>query len=311
MPREKAIHLWLLSDGKAGHINQLRALARVMNAGYIEINVRKQDFDFQAFQGKNPDLILSIARAGRKAQIALHQKYPKRLAKVKRVHIMAQKKPHPLFDAEVIMAHDVPQDYIPKPCQILCTLPPSMFGIDKAEMRTPPPQGERTITVLLGGVAKDFRFDQNSGVQLGKKIRKILHKQNVKLRISPSRRTPESVVSAFISALGDTRHDLWDHSGHNPYADMIAQAEAVIVTEDSISMQSDVVHAGKPLYIAELKTKFLRKGRKHRRYRDDLIARGYARILDAECAPFATPECDATRELAQKIMLACGLSSGV
>ena len=310
MAAQKTTHLpymWLLSDGKAGHINQLRALAHAMGAAYTEIDFNDQNFHLQVLNSKKPDLILSIARAGRKAQSIVNREYSAQCAGAQRIHLMASKTPNPLFDREIIMAHDVPAQYCPKSRQMICHIPPSPFGApqaDTAPVALPELGGKRAVALLLGGENKDFNFTPRQAFALGQKLEKILHKQDISLYISPSRRTRHKASSALVAGLGATEHSLWDNTGANPYASMIARASSVIVTEDSISMLSDIAHAGKPLYIVELATKFLRTGRKYRRYRDHLIAEGYARLLRHECIPFETPPCTATQDLAQKIMLA-------
>ncbi len=305
MNTQEKPYIWLLSDGKAGHINQLRALAQSMPVDYTELEFNSQDFDSQVLRSKKPDHIFSIARAGKKMQHTLNQKFPSAVSEAKRIHVMARKKPDRLFDCEVIMAHDVQQGYTEKPRQILCSIPPSLFGIQKNDVALDDLGCTRYLTLLLGGTTKAFRFDDKMAFALGQKIQKTLHKQDIGLYISASRRTPEKAISALEAGLGTTPYFLWDNSGDNPYHSMITKAESVMVTEDSMSMLSDIVHAGKPLYIAELKTKFLKTGRKHRRYRDTLIAAGYAKLFSDSCTPFDPPKCTATKDLAQSIMQVC------
>ncbi|PZO81397.1 MAG: hypothetical protein DI626_10855, partial [Micavibrio aeruginosavorus] len=44
----------------------------------------------------------------------------------------------------------------------------------------------------------------------------------------------------------------WDGSGENPYMGMLAWADTILVTADSVSMISDAATAGKPVYMIPL-----------------------------------------------------------
>ena len=168
-------YIWLLSDGKAGHINQLRALAQAMNAEYTEINSNNQDIDSKTLKNRKPEIILSIARAGRKMQFRLDRELPAMLSGTKRVHVMSPKKQNNLFDLEIVMAHDVPEGYAPKSRQILCFMPPSPFGAGaQSNVALPELKCAQYVTLLLGGKSKAFRFDANDALNLGEKIKKIL-----------------------------------------------------------------------------------------------------------------------------------------
>ncbi|MGC8476965.1 MAG: ELM1/GtrOC1 family putative glycosyltransferase [Acetobacteraceae bacterium] len=45
---------------------------------------------------------------------------------------------------------------------------------------------------------------------------------------------------------------MWDGSGENPYFGMLALADAIVVTEDSVSMVSEAVATAAPVLLAGL-----------------------------------------------------------
>jgi hypothetical protein len=69
------------------------------------------------------------------------------------------------------------------------------------------------------------------------------------LIITASRRTSEAQRDAFLSGLGTRAHWHWDGTGENPYMGMLAWADTILVTADSVSMLSDAASTGKPVYM--------------------------------------------------------------
>jgi mitochondrial fission protein ELM1 len=68
------------------------------------------------------------------------------------------------------------------------------------------------------------------------------------IMLTPSRRTPPAVTDLLRQHLPGAF--IWDGSGENPYHGMLALAEAIIATEDSVSMLSEALAAGVPVFVA-------------------------------------------------------------
>ena len=66
---------------------------------------------------------------------------------------------------------------------------------------------------------------------------------------TPSRRTPPALTAAVRDELGDGF--LWDGSGENPYAAMLALADAILVTGDSANMVGEATATGAPVHVFE------------------------------------------------------------
>ncbi len=75
------------------------------------------------------------------------------------------------------------------------------------------------------------------------------------LMVTPSRRTPAEAVAAISAALSHEvsagRAFVWDHKGDNPYAPILAHAEAIVVTGDSANMVGEATATGVPVHVYE------------------------------------------------------------
>jgi mitochondrial fission protein ELM1 len=114
-----------------------------------------------------------------------------------------------------------------------------------------------------------------------------------------SRRTGRAAEDAVAAALAPVPHRLhrWGDAGANPYAGMLAWADAVVVTGDSVSMLSESLATSVPVFIADPGG----LGPRHRRLHDSLVAVGQARLLADEPTPFAREALDETGRVAAEI----------
>ena len=75
--------------------------------------------------------------------------------------------------------------------------------------------------------------------------------------ITPSRRTPQNMLQTMLNAIQDVPHWCWSGKGHNPYAAILAHADALVVTGDSHNMVSESLVVGCPVMVHT--TPFLKK----------------------------------------------------
>ena len=71
------------------------------------------------------------------------------------------------------------------------------------------------------------------------------------LMVTPSRRTPPAAVAAIRAALAGRPAFVWDGSGANPYPQILAHAEAIVVTGDSVNMMGEACATGAPVHVYE------------------------------------------------------------
>ena len=138
--------------------------------------------------------------------------------------------------------------------------------------------------VLLGGPSAHARFDLATFVALSARLDAVLAHDGGSLMLTTSRRTPASVVTALRRHYAQTPHLVWcsDADGCNPYPGMLAWADRIVASPDSVNMLSEACATEVPVFVFNPGTV---KGRP-RRFLDDLLARGRIRAMDATLAPF-------------------------
>jgi mitochondrial fission protein ELM1 len=115
------------------------------------------------------------------------------------------------------------------------------------------------------------------------------------LVVTPSRRTPPEAMAALRAALPGAW--VWDGAGENPYRGMLASADAIVATEDSVSMVSEALAAGVPVFAARFGS---RSGRLAG-FLERLVADGIIRWFDGTLPLWETAPRDDTPRLAAEI----------
>jgi mitochondrial fission protein ELM1 len=123
----------------------------------------------------------------------------------------------------------------------------------------------KPLTVLLfGGPVGPMMLDPPAAIEIVRKAIAISPREG-SLAICTSRRTPPEVARALEQALppGASLH-LWAEA-ENPYLGLIAHGDRFVVSGDSASMLVEIARLGKPLAIAELKSRWPRLAENLRR----------------------------------------------
>jgi mitochondrial fission protein ELM1 len=114
-----------------------------------------------------------------------------------------------------------------------------------------------------------------------------------------SRRTGRPAEAAVAEAIAALPHRLhrWGDGGANPYAGLLAWADAVVVTGDSVSMISEALATAVPVFVADPGG----LGPRHRRLHESIFAAGQARPLEEAPTPFARAPLDETGRVAFEV----------
>lgn len=155
------------------------------------------------------------------------------------------------------------------------------------------------VAVLIGGPNDVYRFEDIDADRLGKALNGM-SRNGASLMISPSRRTPPAFLAKIDAATSTTPRILFRGEGANPYADFLANADAFVVTADSVNMAGEAAATGKPIYIFEPQG----GGGKFQRYHEGLEAYGASRRLpDGGCAiePWSYAPLDSAAAIADEI----------
>lgn len=138
------------------------------------------------------------------------------------------------------------------------------------------------VAVLLGGSNGRFRLDLTVAEKLAAQLAEMMRLDRVGLVLTPSRRTDPAVTSLFASTLGKLGAQVWDGTGENPYFGMLALADLIIATEDSVSMVSEAVATTVPVMLARLPGRSRRIGL----FLDDVLASGRVREFAGRYDPW-------------------------
>ena len=108
------------------------------------------------------------------------------------------------------------------------------------------------VAVLLGGSNGRYRLDRAVGARLAAELAAMASRDKVGVVVTPSRRTDPGVTALMRAALEPSGGWVWDFSGENPYFGLLALADLIVVTQDSVSMISEAAATTAPVMFAAL-----------------------------------------------------------
>ena len=114
------------------------------------------------------------------------------------------------------------------------------------------PYGRPLVAVLLGGSNGRYRLDRLAGARLAAELAEMAGRDKVGVVVTPSRRTDPAVTDLIRSALVPSGGWVWDMTGENPYFGMLALADLIVVTQDSVSMISEAAATSAPVMFVTL-----------------------------------------------------------
>jgi hypothetical protein len=106
------------------------------------------------------------------------------------------------------------------------------------------------LTVVLGGKNAVYRFTESDDDRL-QAILKSFADLGVSFLVTPSRRTHKRLIAAVETATRGSPRIIWDGTGINPYPEMLAAADLLLVTADSVNMTGEACATGRPVHVFE------------------------------------------------------------
>lgn len=153
------------------------------------------------------------------------------------------------------------------------------------------------VSVLIGGSNGRYRLDAEIGAQLAGQLAGMMQRDRVGVALTPSRRTDPAVVQALQAALEPLGGYVWDGSRENPYFGLLACADAIVVTADSVSMTSEAVATRAPVLVAPLPGRSRRGGA----FQQGLIDDGRVRLYQGRFEQWPVVPLDDTVEAAAEL----------
>ncbi len=296
--------IWVLSDDRPGNYSQAIGLAeKLAEISSSEIQIKKITYNsfaklpnFLKIDGmsginleskisllnssssdQKPNIIIS---AGRKtAPIAT---FLKNHYKAFTIQIMNPNWDFAKFDVVVLPNHD--RDFT---AENIIRINGSLTRIDENLLKTEYQKfsdllekiHSPKIALLVGGSSKKGKFTAKIAENLGKIISVVTKQMNGHLLVLNSRRTGEEITEILDQNLTCAKTFFkWQRSSwKNPYFAVLAAADFIVATGDSISMCAEICGVGKSIYIfnpSEICSA------KHLKFHQNLFAQGYAKKLD-------------------------------
>jgi mitochondrial fission protein ELM1 len=116
------------------------------------------------------------------------------------------------------------------------------------------------VAVLVGGSNGRFRLDGPVAAALAAQLGDMMRLDGVGVALTPSRRTDPAAIRALTEVIAPLGGWVWDGTGENPYFGLLALADAIVVTMDSVSMVSEAAATAAPVLVAALPGKSRRIG---------------------------------------------------
>ncbi len=286
--------VWVLADDRAGNVNQLLGIADVLGEPYERKDIRYTKWVRlpNCLRGSScvgitsesqqnlcepwPDVVLS---AGRRSFPVARYIQKKSGGKTKVVQLM-----NPGYwgankaDLIILPAHDKYNGRADN-VSVVTGAPHRVTGNRLKSERQYWKKilgvyPSKRVALIVGGATKDKPFTIDMAQELIEKVKSL---QPGSVLVTTSRRTPPEIVSlleqnlptpSFFYRYGD--------AGENPYFGLLAYADEIVVTGDSISMCSECCAAGVPVFIFAPEEMM---GPKHKRFHATLYREGYAAPL--------------------------------
>ncbi len=264
----KKIECWVLSEDFVGHRHQALGLAEALGTEpeFKAVAARQpwrtvparlwfnriglQAFRDDALHPPWPDLVVGSGRQGGLAAAAVRHHSGGR---VFTVQIQRAPLPHRYFDVLVVPRHDhatgpnviVSDGAIHHVTQARLAAAAAHWAPRFAHLPRP------RVAVLLGGGNNRYRLTAARTTALAGQLADLA-RGGAGLMVTPSRRTGGDTMRIVRDALIGRACEIWDGAGENSYLGLLALADAILVTRDSVSMVSEAVFTGKPVHVVEL-----------------------------------------------------------
>jgi mitochondrial fission protein ELM1 len=156
------------------------------------------------------------------------------------------------------------------------------------------------VALLVGGPVRGMELPPTMAHGLARKVGRLASLRGGSVLATTSRRTGREASDAVASGLSRVLHLLyrWGEPGENPYRGLIATADVIVVTADSVSMISEACASGAAVYVAMPEL----AGPRHRRLLDSLYAAGQARPLGEDISVWPRKRLDEAGRVAAEIL---------
>lgn len=314
---------WGITDGSAGMVSQVSALAEALglelqlkrvrvkkplvllpNILFVSWLIRLVNKyfltdDSDSLAGPWPKVVISCGRRG--AIVTMGMRAEAMAHGGERPHFIHIQDPQTSarrFDVVLAMEHDKIQGpNVIKSRLALHSITPEKLAAAREKFAPRFAAYPRPlVAVMLGGSTQKYKLTAEKMELVIAALRRLLDSGS-SLLITASRRTGVENIVALTQALGDNpRVYIYDGVEENPYMGMLALADSLVVSNDSVNMVSEAYVTGKPLHILRFCG---HADTKPARFAEKMVASGAAQWLSDGGAKAHAPVDDMARVVAE------------
>ena len=320
-PEKPPPQVWVLTDGRAGHISQTLGLAEALvplptvkrialKAPWRQLSPFLGWADGRALAPESapiappwPDLIVTSGRSA--LAVAFGVKHASK-GRTLLVNVQDPGYFRGRFDLIIVPEHDrLSGPNIMATAGALGRITPARLA-DAAGRFAPVLSGlpRPRAAVLIGGANAVFHTPPATVQRIARDLAGLAA-QGVGLMVTFSRRTGPEMGAAVRAALSDTAAHIWGGTGENPYFAYLALADHVLATEDSASMVSEAAATGKPIAILKLDG----GSAKFARFHAAMAARGATRPFSGRLEAWDYAPLDETARSAARVRALLGITA--
>jgi mitochondrial fission protein ELM1 len=292
---------WILTEGLAGTEAPCRGLARALGREPVikRVKVRQPwdslpgrlwlrpldapTADSDSLAPPWPELLISSGNVAAPLAAAIRRASA---GATRVVHVQNPKMNLAAFDLVIAPRHDAisgPNVIVTR--GTLHALAPGALDAAKTQWadvfaRLPRP----LLAFLCGGSNGRFELTPASVGAICTDLRTRMARDGIGLAATASRRTGAACTALLRAELAPAGAYVWDGEPPNPYLGLLAHADIVAVTQDSVSMISEALGTGKPVYWLPLEG----RSRRLQRFVDSLTEEGVLRRWPAPAARLET-----------------------
>ncbi len=246
-----------------------------------------------------PDVWIGCGRQSVALTIAVKRKSPSTFT----VQIQDPRAPAALFDLVISPAHDnLSGDNI---FSIIGSPVRNDANATGASVRRGRETGRQKVAVLIGGPNRAFDLAERDARAVGAELL-ALAKSGAELVVTTSRRTPGKLAETLKLLLEGHARVFWragaDPASSNPYPAMLADADAIVVTEDSVNMAVEAAATGRPVHILRLPRKRFASAKKFDAFHESLRQHGASRYFTGALDGWAYAPLNETARAADEVV---------
>jgi uncharacterized protein len=254
---------WILTDGSLGMEKQCIGLAESLGLNFIIQRIEVFPFwsyitpklwvlPFAALKKKLsppwPDIIITCGRDAIAVTLEIKKRNPNPcyVIKIQDPRVMRDK-----FDLIITPQHDClkgPNFIVTEGS--LHYITPNVLEEAKEEFKEKFSTFSRPcLGILLGGTNKCYDLNEQAIDNFVEALKAFHETYQGSFLITPSRRTDKKIVESMKEKMQGLPFYMWDYQGQNPYLGILASADIIIPTCDSVNMVVESCATGKPVYV--------------------------------------------------------------